>query len=87
MSLVRFIQGPSYHLAEWHVGVMNVYEDGPGQVVAHLAVYEPATAAEEDLRVRPDDEITIGTQRYRVAALDIGTPDEPAWVDLMPVPA
>lgn len=82
---VRLQQGTIYNLAARRVGVMNVYEDQPGIVVAQLAINDPATKQAQQIEVKAQDEITIGSARYRVIQVAVGSAGNRGWLSIAPV--
>jgi hypothetical protein len=82
---VRLQQGSSHELAARRVGVMSVYEDHPGVVVAQLAINDPATNQTQQLEVKAHDEVTIGAAHYRVIQLVAGSAGNRGWLSLAPV--
>jgi hypothetical protein len=82
---VRLQQGSSHDIASRRVGVMSVYEDQPGVVVAHLAINDPATNQTQEVEVKAHDDLAIGTAHYRVVELAVGSGGARGWLRLAPV--
>ena len=82
---VRLQQGSSHDLAARRVGVMNVYEDKPGVLVAQLAINDPATDQTQQVEVKEHDEVTIGAAHYRVVQVVAASDGKRGWLSLAPV--
>jgi hypothetical protein len=82
---VRLQQGSSHDVASRRVGVMSVYEDAPGVVVAQLAINDPTTNQTQQLEVKADDKITIGAGHYRVVQVVAGSGGNRGWLSIAPV--
>lgn len=82
---VRLQQGTSADLASRRVGVMNVYEDQPGVMVAQLAINDPATGQTQQVEVKVHDDVAIGTAHYRVVQIAAASGGNRGWLSLAPV--
>jgi hypothetical protein len=82
---VRLQQGTSHDLASRRVGVMSVYEDKPGVVVAQLAINDPATNQTQQIEVKAHDDVAIGAAHYRVVQIVAGSGGNRGWLSLAPV--
>jgi hypothetical protein len=82
---VRLQQGTSADLASRRVGVMNVYEDQPGVMVAQLAINDPATGQTQQVEVKVHDDVAIGAAHYRVAQITAASGGNRGWLSLAPV--
>jgi hypothetical protein len=82
---VRLQQGSSHELASRRVGVMSVYEDSPGVLVAALAINDPATNQTQQVEVKANDDVAIGAAHYRVVQLVAASGGNRAWLSLAPV--
>ena len=82
---VRLQQGTSHELAARRVGVMSVYEDRPGVIVAQLAINDPATNQTQQVEVKAHDDIAIGAAHYRVVEVVAGSGGNRGWLSLAPV--
>lgn len=72
-QLTRIQQGAVGEIVSVSVGVMNVYEDSPGVIVATLSIHDPSTKREEDIKVKLGDVVTLGQARYRVVEVAAGS--------------
>lgn len=82
---VRLQQGASHDVAARRVGVVSVYEDQPGVVVANLAINDPATNQTQQIEVKAHDEIAIGAKHYRVVQVVAGSGGNRGWLSIAPV--
>ena len=82
---VRLQQGSSHDVASRRIGVMSVYEDLPGVIVAQLAINDPATNQTQQLEVKTNDKITIGAAQYRVVQVVAGSGGNRGWLSIAPV--
>jgi hypothetical protein len=84
-SSIRLTQSLNYTMDSREVGVMNVWEDQPGAVVAQLSVYDPVSGTDDDIRVRVGDEIAVGSKRYRVVEMVTAKENERAWLSIVSI--
>jgi hypothetical protein len=82
---VRLEQGTNNDLAEREVGIMNVYEDEPGVLVAQIAVNDPATSKSERFELRSGATLTVGARQYRVVEIIPARGGERGAVKLAPI--
>lgn len=82
---VRLQQGTSADLASRRVGVMSVYEDQPGVLVAQLAINDPATGQTQQVEVKAHDDVAIGAAHYRVVQIAAASGGNRGWLSLAPV--
>lgn len=82
---VRLQQGTIYDLAARRVGVMSVYEDSPGVMVAHLAINDPATGQAQQVEVKVHDDLAVGAAHYRVVQIVAASGGNRGWLSIAPV--
>jgi hypothetical protein len=82
---IRLQQGTSADLASRRVGVMNVYEDQPGVLVAQLAINDPATGQTQQVEAKVHDDIAIGAAHYRVVEIVAASGGNRGWLSVAPV--
>lgn len=82
---VRLQQGASADLASRRVGVMGVYEDSPGVMVAQLAINDPATGQTQQVEVKVHGDVAIGAAHYRVVQIVAASGGNRGWLSLAPV--
>jgi hypothetical protein len=80
----RLKQTANYNFGSWKVGVMNVWREKAGTMVAQLAIFDPATGKDEELRVRVDDEFAVGEERYRVVEIVSAQGNDFAYLEVVP---
>ena len=80
----RLRQTANYNFGSRKVGVMNVWREKSGTMVAQLAIFDPATRTDEELRVRVDDEFAVGDERYRVVQIVSGQGTDFAYLEVVP---
>lgn len=83
----RLKQTGNYRFGSRQVGVMNVWREEAGTMIAQISIFDPATKKDDELRVRVDDEIAIGPDRYRVMQIVEPQGKEYAWIEIAPIAA
>lgn len=81
----RLKQTGNYRFATREVGVMNVWKEQAGTMIAQLSIFDPASNKDDEVRVRVDDEFAIGEERYRVVQITAQQGKEYAWIEIAPV--
>ena len=81
----RLQQGLNYNFGSRQVGVMNVWKEQSGSMVASLAIFDPATKLDETVRVRVGDEIAIGVARHRIVKIVAEQGDRRAWLEIVDI--
>jgi len=64
---------------------MNVWREKVGTMVAQLAIFDPATRKDEQLRVRIDDEFAVGEERFRVVQIVSAQGNDFAYLEVVPI--
>jgi ribosomal protein S16 len=80
----RLRQTANHNFGSRKVGVMNVWREKAGTMVAQLAIFDPATRKDAELRVGVDDEFAVGDERYRVVQIVSAQGTDFAYLEVVP---
>jgi hypothetical protein len=75
-------QGTSHELGGREVGIMNVWPEDDGSIVAQISIHDRATGKSDRVEVKRGEVLTVGAKRYRVADIARGQGNQRAIVTL-----